>query len=129
MRTYRKNDAYEPAVATRTHKVFDKILRRNRGRYAAAEYFVQSEYNQQIKLYLEDMRDACLEAMFEARSAAKKPSRKEMLAAIEAIKNEPAVILREDYSPLGLIADIRDAVGDKEGRLMQDELVARCKHP
>lgn len=31
-------------------------------------------------------------------------------------------------SLLGLVADIRAAVGDPTGKLMQDELVARCKH-
>jgi len=29
---------------------------------------------------------------------------------------------------LGLVADIRTAVGDPTGKLMQDELVARCRH-
>lgn len=29
---------------------------------------------------------------------------------------------------LGLVADIRTAVGDPMGKLMQDELVARCSH-
>lgn len=29
---------------------------------------------------------------------------------------------------LGLVADIRTAVGDPMGKLMQDELVARCRH-
>ena len=33
----------------------------------------------------------------------------------------PATVL------LGLVADIRAAVGDPTGRLMQDELVARCR--
>lgn len=33
----------------------------------------------------------------------------------------------ENYSLLGVLADIRAAVGDREGRLMQDELVARVR--
>lgn len=34
----------------------------------------------------------------------------------------------ESTALLGLVADIRTAVGDPTGKLMQDELVARCKH-
>ena len=33
----------------------------------------------------------------------------------------------EEYSLLGLIADIRAAVGDPMGKLMQDELVEHCR--
>jgi hypothetical protein len=32
-----------------------------------------------------------------------------------------------EYSLLGLLADIREAVGDPHGRLMQNELVGHCK--
>lgn len=34
----------------------------------------------------------------------------------------------EDARQLGLLADIRAAVGDPTGKLMQEDLLARCRH-
>lgn len=51
-------------------------------------------------------------------------------AKVEAV-SEPAAAAAipapENYSLLGVLADIRAAVGDPEGRLMQDELVDRVR--
>ena len=41
---------------------------------------------------------------------------------------QPAMNDRENLRLLGLIAEIRAAVGDPDGRLMQDELIERCRN-
>lgn len=57
----------------------------------------------------------------------------EILARVRDIKERiEALELRLEVSKdtnalLGLVADIRAAVGDPTGKLMQDELVARCR--
>ena len=44
------------------------------------------------------------------------------------ITQDSDAVVIESTALLGLLADIRAAVGDPTGKLMQDELVARCKH-
>ena len=43
------------------------------------------------------------------------------------MKKEEHKITPTEISLLGLIADIRNAVGDPNGRLMQDELIIHCR--
>jgi hypothetical protein len=43
-------------------------------------------------------------------------------------QNSPENVVEvASHALLGLVADIRAAVGDPKGKLMQDELVAHCK--
>ena len=42
--------------------------------------------------------------------------------------NQHEAVSVESTALLGLLADIRSAVGDPDGKLMQDELVAHCRN-
>lgn len=44
------------------------------------------------------------------------------------LKGQVKELIAENMSLYSLLADIREAAGDKEGRLMQDELVFRIKN-
>lgn len=50
----------------------------------------------------------------------------DLMVIVQRLKCERDAARADTWSLLSLLADIRRAVGDPHGRLMQDELVERC---